>query len=52
MKLKLRVTNASPDVITRMLLNVLPSIEAFIFEGAIVSIDEYGYRIRRLPVED
>lgn len=50
--ISLRVADARPDVITRMLLNALPSIEAFITEGAIVSIDEYGYRIRKLPVED
>lgn len=50
--ISLRVTNAGPEMITRILLNVLPSIKAFIAEGAIVSIDEYGYRVRKIPVED
>jgi predicted nuclease of predicted toxin-antitoxin system len=50
--ISLRVTDAKPDIITRILLNVLPSIEAFIAKGAIVSIDEYGYRVKKIPVED
>jgi len=48
----LRVANARPDIIAEILVTVLPSIEAYISEGAIVSIDEYGYRVRILPVED
>ncbi|NUN21996.1 MAG: DUF5615 family PIN-like protein [Candidatus Jettenia caeni] len=48
----LRVADAKPDIITRILLNVLPSVEIFIAKGAIVSIDEYGYRVKKIPVED
>ncbi|HHT9136901.1 MAG TPA: hypothetical protein ACFYEK_06585 [Candidatus Wunengus sp. YC60] len=50
--ISIRVTDAKPDIITRILLNVLPFIESFIAEGALVSIDESGYRVRKIPVED
>jgi len=46
----LRVANAKPDVITHLLATVLPFIETDISEGAIVSIDEQEYRIKKLPV--
>lgn len=49
--ISLRVTDAKPGIITSILLNVLPSIEAFIAKGAIVSIDEYGYRVKQIPIE-
>lgn len=49
--ISLRVTDAKPGTITRILLNVLPSIEAFIAKGAIVSIDEYGYRVKKILAE-
>jgi predicted nuclease of predicted toxin-antitoxin system len=46
----LRVTNAKPDIITRILITMLPLIEAELREGAIVSVDEKEYRIKKLPV--
>ena len=46
----LRVTNAKPDIVTRILITVLPLIEADLFEGAIISIDEKEYRVKKLPV--
>lgn len=46
----LRVADAKPDIITRILTIVLPLIEDELAEGAIVSIDEREYRIRKLPV--
>ncbi|MBI5408870.1 MAG: DUF5615 family PIN-like protein [Nitrospirae bacterium] len=46
----LRVSNARPDMITRILTTVLPLIEAELTEGSIVSLDEKEYRIRKLPV--
>jgi predicted nuclease of predicted toxin-antitoxin system len=49
--ISLRVANAKPDIITRILIRVLPLIEAELREGAIVSIDEKEYRIKKLPVE-
>lgn len=48
----LRVANAKPDMITRLLTTVLPLIEVELTEGAIVSIDETEYRIRKLPVKE
>lgn len=50
--ISLRIANARPDIIARILLNVLPFIEDYIIKGSIISIDEYGYRVRRLPVEE
>ena len=47
--ISLRVANAQPNLITRMLMTVLPHVEAYIAEGAIVSIDEQAYRVRKLP---
>ncbi len=49
--ISLRVANAKPDIITQILIRVLPLIEAELREGAIVSIDEKEYRIKKLPVE-
>jgi len=50
--ISLRVANAKPDMITRLLTTVLPRIEVELNEGAIVSIDETEYRIRKLPVKE
>jgi predicted nuclease of predicted toxin-antitoxin system len=49
--ISLRVANAKPDIVTRILISVLPLIETELCEGAIVSIDEKEYRIKKLPVE-
>ncbi|MEK6581808.1 MAG: DUF5615 family PIN-like protein [Nitrospirota bacterium] len=49
--ISLRVANAKPDMITRLLTTVLPRIEVELIEGAIVSVDETEYRIRKLPVK-
>ena len=46
----LRVADAKPDIITRILMTVLPLIEADLIGGAIISIDEKEYRIKKLPV--
>ena len=48
----LRVAHAKPDMITQLLTIVLPRIEVELTEGAIVSIDETEYRIRKLPVKE
>ncbi|RJR17634.1 MAG: hypothetical protein C4581_07615 [Nitrospiraceae bacterium] len=47
----LRVSNAKPDMVTRIPSTVLPLIETELAEGSIVSIDEKEYRIKRLPVK-
>lgn len=46
----LRVDNAKPGSVSRLLISVLPSIEIELAEGAIVSIDEKEYRVRKLPI--
>jgi predicted nuclease of predicted toxin-antitoxin system len=48
--ISLRVENAEPQRITKLLLTVLPLIEAELASGAIVSVNEKEYRVRKLPV--
>jgi predicted nuclease of predicted toxin-antitoxin system len=48
--ISLRVAHIKPDIITSILIRVLPLLEAELCEGAIVSIDEKEYRIKKLPV--
>ncbi|MCL4456334.1 MAG: DUF5615 family PIN-like protein [Nitrospirae bacterium] len=48
--ISLRVDNAKPDKVSRLLISVLPLIEIELAEGSIVSIDEKEYRVRRLPI--
>jgi predicted nuclease of predicted toxin-antitoxin system len=48
--ISLRVDNAKPDIITRLLITVLPLIKTELAEGAIISIDEKEYCIRKLPI--
>ena len=46
----LRVSDAKPRRIATILKTVLPQIEPDLREGAIVSIEETEYRIRKLPI--
>lgn len=48
----LRVDNAKPAIVTRILTTVLPLIESELCDGAIVSIDEKEYRIKKLPATE
>ena len=48
--ISLRVANAKPDKIIWILNAVLPQIKTELAEGAIISIDEKEYRIRKLPI--
>jgi predicted nuclease of predicted toxin-antitoxin system len=48
--ISLRLDNAKPDKITWILNAVLPQIKTELAEGAIISIDEKEYRIRKLPI--
>lgn len=50
--ISLRLDNAKPDVISRLLVTVLPLIETELSEGAIISINEKEYRVKRLPVKE
>ena len=49
--ISLRVGNASPQDITRLLLALLPTVEKELLEGAIISVDDAGIRIRPLPIK-
>ena len=40
----------SPLTVTEILKAVLPQIEPDLHEGAIVSIEETEYRVRKLPI--
>lgn len=46
----LRVDNAKPYVISKILQTVLPLIEEDLAKGAIVSVEETQFRIRKLPI--
>jgi predicted nuclease of predicted toxin-antitoxin system len=46
----LRVSDAKPHRISTILKTVLPQIEPDLQEGAIVSIEETEYRVRKLPI--
>ncbi len=46
----LRVSDAKPHRISRILKIVLPQIEPDLQDGAIVSIEETEYRVRKLPI--
>ena len=48
--ISLRVGNAEPQFISQLLQTIIPQIEKELFEGAIVSVDEIQFRIRKLPV--
>ena len=48
--ISLRVDNAKPDRVSRLLTSVLPLIETELAEGSIISIDEKEYRVRKLPI--
>ena len=48
--ISLRVENAKPTVITGILKTVLPLIEADLVSGAIISVGEMQFRVRRLPI--
>lgn len=49
--ISLRLQDASPTRVTQLLLSILPSLQKDLAQGAIVSIDEGGIRIRMLPVK-
>ncbi len=48
--ISLRLENVKPDRISKLLISVIPLVEKELAEGVIISIDEKGYRIRKLPV--
>jgi predicted nuclease of predicted toxin-antitoxin system len=46
----LRVENAKPLFIARLLKSVLPLIQNDLINGSVVSVEENQFRIRRLPI--
>ena len=46
----LRLSSAKPDVVTQKLLDVLPTVEAELVEGAAITISDDSVRIRKLPI--
>jgi predicted nuclease of predicted toxin-antitoxin system len=49
--LSLRLGNVSHQHVTDILLRLLPTIEKDLEEGAVVSVDEVGVRIRMLHIK-
>lgn len=48
--LSLRIGNVAHQHVTNLLLDVLPMIQKELEQGAIISVDDFGIRIRPLPV--
>jgi predicted nuclease of predicted toxin-antitoxin system len=48
--ISLRVGNAKPNIISKILKTVLPLIENDLESGAIVSVEETQFRVRKLPL--
>ena len=46
----LRLSSAQPDRVAQKLLNVLPTVETELTEGAAVTISDDSVRIRKLPI--
>ncbi len=46
----LRIGNVKPKIVAKILQQVLPQIETELVAGAIVSIEETRFRIRKLPI--
>lgn len=48
--ISLRVGNAKPQTITNIMKSILPQIENDLLKGAIVSVEETEFRVRKLPI--
>ncbi len=46
----LRLSSAKPDIVTQRLLDVLPTLETELIEGAAVTISDDSVRVRQLPI--
>lgn len=46
----LRLSSARPDVVAQRLLDVLPTVEAELTEGAAITISDDSVRVRKLPI--
>ncbi|NPV29480.1 MAG: DUF5615 family PIN-like protein [Firmicutes bacterium] len=45
----LRLARPEPPAVARLLLRVLPQVEGDLKEGAVISVTERKFRVRRLP---
>ena len=45
-----RMRNQTPHVITPRLLQVMQGCQAQLSSGAFVTVEDHGYRLRRLPI--
>ncbi len=46
----LRLSSARPDVVAQRLLDVLPTVETELTEGAAITISDDSVRVRKLPI--
>ncbi len=46
----LRLSSARPDVVAQRLLDVLPTVETELREGAAIAIGDDSVRVRKLPI--
>ena len=46
----LRLSSVKPDLVTQKLLDVLPTVETELTEGAAVTLNDDSVRIRKLPI--
>jgi predicted nuclease of predicted toxin-antitoxin system len=46
----LRLSSAKPDVVVQRLLDVLPTVETELTEGAAITISDDSVRVRKLPI--
>jgi predicted nuclease of predicted toxin-antitoxin system len=48
--ISLRVGNARPSKITNILKSILPLVEQNLLDGAIISVTDSDFRIRKIPI--
>jgi predicted nuclease of predicted toxin-antitoxin system len=46
----LRMTVSDPKAVTRKLLDLLPELQDMLAKGCAVSVDDFSYRVRWLPI--
>jgi len=47
----LRMTVSDPEAVTRKLFDLLPELQDALAKGCAVSVDDFSYRIRWLPIQ-
>jgi len=46
----LRISNPKPIKVAEILIKILPRIKEALIEGSLVTIDDFEYRIKKLPI--